>query len=75
MPAGRTGPDAEGICPVPKYEQAYLRAFEKMLKARAGNGKPYQKWQTADDVMRWWLSEEKQQKVDEDQLSFFLLDA
>ena len=26
----------------PKYEQAYLRAFEKMLKARAGNGKPYQ---------------------------------
>ena len=59
----------------PKYEQAYLRAFEKMLKARAGNGKPYQKWQTADDVMRWWLSEEKQQKVDEDQLSFFLLDA
>jgi phosphoadenosine phosphosulfate reductase len=59
----------------PKYEQAYLRAFEKMLKARAGNGKPYQKWQTADDVMRWWLSEEKQQKVDDDQLSFFLLDA
>jgi phosphoadenosine phosphosulfate reductase len=58
----------------PKYEQAYLRAFEKMLKAREGNGKPYQKWKTADDVMRWWLSEEKQQKVDEDQLSFALME-
>ena len=57
----------------PKYEQAYLRAFEKMLKAREGNGKPYQKWHTADDVMRWWLSEEKQQKEDADQLSFLEL--
>ena len=55
----------------PKYEQAYLRAFEKMLKAREGNGKPYHQWKTGEDVMRWWLSEEKQRKVDEDQLSLF----
>lgn len=58
----------------PKYEQVYLRAFEKMLRLRAGNGKPYQKWRTGEDVMCWWLSEEKQQKVDADQLSFFALE-
>ena len=58
----------------PKYEQAYLRAFEKMLKAREGNGKPYHQWKTGEDVMRWWLSEEKQRKVDEDQLSLFISD-
>ena len=58
----------------PKYEQAYLRAFEKMLKAREGNGKPYHQWKTGEDVMRWWLSEEKQRKVDVDQLSLFFLE-
>lgn len=58
----------------PKYEQAYLRAFDKMLKAREGNGKPYQKWHTAEDVMCWWFCEEKQQKVDRNQLSFFALE-
>lgn len=55
----------------PKYEQAYLRAFGKMLKAREGNGKPYHQWKTPEDVMKWWLSEERIQKVDEDQLSLF----
>ena len=58
----------------PKYEQAYLHAFEKMLKAREGNGKPYHQWKTGEDVMKWWLSEEKQQKMDEDQLTFFAVE-
>ena len=58
----------------PKYKQAYLRAFEKMLKVREGNGKPYHQWRTPEDVMNWWLSEGKQKKIDEDQLSLFLLD-
>lgn len=58
----------------PKYKQAYLRAFEKMLKVREGNGKPYHQWRTPEDVMNWWLSEGKQRKVDGDQLSLFLPD-
>lgn len=58
----------------PKYKQAYLRAFEKMLKVREGNGKPYHQWRTPEDVMSWWLSEGKQKKIDEDQLSLFLPD-
>lgn len=35
----------------PKYEEAYLRAFDRMLK----NGKKeYLKWDTPEDVMKWW---------------------
>ena len=34
----------------PKYEAAYLRAFDRMLKS----GKEYN-WKTGEDVMRWWL--------------------
>jgi phosphoadenosine phosphosulfate reductase len=35
----------------PKYEEAYLRAFDRMLK----NGKrEYPKWGTPEDVMKWW---------------------
>ena len=41
----------------PKYEQAYLRAFDRMLQARIDNGKPYLKWHCGQDVMDWWLSE------------------
>ena len=55
----------------PKYKQAYLRAFEKMLAVRKDNGKPYQQWHTAEDVMEWWLDEKRHPKVDADQLSLF----
>ena len=55
----------------PKYKQAYLRAFEKMLAVRKDNGKPYYQWQTADDVMEWWLDEKRHPKVDADQISLF----
>ena len=55
----------------PKYKQAYLRAFEKMLAVRKDNGKPYHQWKTAEDVMEWWLDEKRHPKVDADQLSLF----
>lgn len=35
----------------PKYEKAYLRAFEKMLKELDKNT-----WGTPEDVMKWWLN-------------------
>ena len=58
----------------PKYKQAYLRAFEKMLAVRKDNEKPYHLWKTADDVMEWWLDEKRHHKTDADQLSFFSSD-
>ncbi|MDR0986811.1 MAG: phosphoadenosine phosphosulfate reductase family protein, partial [Ruminococcus sp.] len=42
----------------PKYYQMYMRAFGKMLDRRRELGKPTD-WQTAQDVMDWWLYSQK----------------
>ncbi len=55
----------------PKYRAAYVRAFDKMLEARKDNSKPYHQWKTGEDVMQWWLTDEKIVRVDENQLSIF----
>ena len=34
-----------------KYEQAYVRAFDRMLQARIDNCKPYKRWRCCHDVM------------------------
>jgi len=39
----------------PKYREMYIRAFEKMIKARENNDLP-NSWATAEEVMDWWLS-------------------
>lgn len=42
----------------PKYKQAYLRAFEKMLEERVKRGKLQGNWRmgtTAKDVFNWWM--------------------
>ncbi|MCJ7747876.1 MAG: phosphoadenosine phosphosulfate reductase family protein [Desulfobacterales bacterium] len=41
----------------PKFYQAYLMAFGRMLKIRKerGLGKGRIEWNTPEDVMRWWL--------------------
>lgn len=41
----------------PKYKQAYLSAFERMLKVRRAEGRETQ-WKTATDVMNWWTGEQ-----------------
>lgn len=49
----------------PKYRQAYVRAFDKMLVKRQEEGKPFMHGDTAfrdgEDVMRWWLGENPKQ--------------
>lgn len=37
----------------PKYEQAYIKAFDRMLKNLDGGG---YSWKTGRDVCRWWLT-------------------
>lgn len=53
----------------PKYRDAYIRAFEKMIVKRRDNGKPYTQWKTGEEVMQWWLWEGTRSKVDKDQMS------
>lgn len=42
----------------PKYKQAYIRAFERMLKKRKEEGKDDSKgkWTSAEAVYDWWIS-------------------
>lgn len=40
----------------PKFRDAYVRAFDRMIKKRKIDGLPVT-WQTGEDVMRWWLHE------------------
>lgn len=41
----------------PKYRQAYIKAFEKMLILRRERGLETQ-WDTGEEVMEWWLKDQ-----------------
>lgn len=38
----------------PKYKQAYIKAFERMLARRKQKGLTF-KWQTGQEVFDWWI--------------------
>jgi len=38
----------------PKFKQAYLRAFNRMIQVRRLDGKTTE-WNTPEDVMNWWI--------------------
>lgn len=42
---------AEELEKYPKYKQAYIRAFDRMLEASNKKGE----WKTGEDVMKWWV--------------------
>ena len=46
----------------PKLTASYLRAFARMLAAR--KTPPRLNWQTAEDVMRWWLEQPDEQLIE-----------
>jgi phosphoadenosine phosphosulfate reductase len=46
---------AEELDRYPKYKDAYVRAFEKMLIYRKEKGLKTV-WNTGEEVMEWWLS-------------------
>lgn len=45
----------------PKFKEAYLRAFTRMLELRKQRGIEFRnvKWETAEDVYNWWLAESR----------------
>ncbi|GHV20633.1 hypothetical protein FACS189425_11220 [Clostridia bacterium] len=43
----------------PRYYDAYLRAFQKMVDKRIADGKPVTTWTNGQDVMDWWLYAQK----------------
>lgn len=49
----------------PKYRENYLRAFVPMLENAKKHGT---RWETVDDVMRWWIERDNNVKIDENQM-------
>lgn len=46
----------------PKYRAAYVRAFDKMVKAREGAGMAVNgAWSDGEHVMRWWVGDDPNQ--------------
>jgi phosphoadenosine phosphosulfate reductase len=41
----------------PKFYKAYIRAFDRMLKSRPEHSHFHKEWQTAEEVMDWWINE------------------
>lgn len=54
----------------PKYKEAYIRAFERMIKNRKEKGKECE-WETGEEVMNWWLGETLKTKEIEGQCRMF----
>lgn len=53
----------------PKYYQRYLKSFEELLRVRKERGLKSENWNTAQDVMDWWIYGKK--KEDENQVNIF----
>ena len=53
----------------PKYKEAYIRAFEKMLIERKRKGlKIMDRWRTGLKVFKWWMEDDScdgQMRMDE----------
>ena len=55
-----------------KYQQNYIRAFDKLIDKMNESGKAPQTWKTGQDVFDWWIADvRKNSGADERQISFF----
>lgn len=52
----------------PKYYESYIRAFDRMIKARKEVGLDT-KWETGQEVMDWWIYNPP--KIDDNQIALF----
>ena len=50
----------------PKYRENYVKAFDRMLRARERGGQSSGMWKTGEDVLRWWLGENPKQVTFDD---------
>ena len=59
----------------PQYARAYIRAFDRMVEARAAAGKPKGSWKDGESVFRWWMyGNGKREKQIEGQMEFLFDD-
>ena len=53
----------------PKIKRSFVLAFQRMIERRIERGKVCD-WKTGQDVMDWWLANDKGVKIDENQKQF-----
>ena len=51
---GKSSKQDEELSRYPKIKRAYLKAFERMLKARRERGLKT-RWENAEQVYDWWI--------------------
>ncbi len=50
----------------PKYKNAYLKAFRKLLDKKIAQGTPLT-WQTPEELLAWWVAQKRTHKESENQ--------
>ena len=55
LPSGKHKKPGTGIERYPKYRDAYIRAFDRMVKARTASGKSKGNWKDGESVFCWWM--------------------
>lgn len=70
-PMAKKSEHVRDACRYPKFKDAYIRAFDKMLKIRKEKGKDdnVRKWKSGKAVYKWWVEDdgiEGQLAFDED---------
>lgn len=58
-PMARAETQKKQFARYPKFREAYVRAFDRMLGKRRAEGLPTE-WKDGEDVMRWWLQEKEE---------------
>lgn len=58
-PMARAETQKKEFARYPKFREAYVRAFDRMLEKRRAEGLPTE-WKDGEDVMRWWLQEKEE---------------
>ena len=56
-PMARAETQKKEFARYPKFREAYIRAFDRMVQKCKEDGQPTT-WKDGEDVMRWWLAEE-----------------
>jgi phosphoadenosine phosphosulfate reductase len=54
----------------PKYYNAYMRTFTRMLEVRRASGLDCARWPDAQAVMNWWIYGRKQESIEEGELHY-----
>lgn len=60
-PFGGPASMRRGFMRYPKYQNIYIKAFDRMLAERTKCGLDNRDWHTGRDVFRWWIGENPNQ--------------